>query len=138
MGKFEESLVHDVIPYIESNYRVLTKTENRAIAGLSMGGGHTAKTVFNNPGLFSYIGVFSGASINPSEDQLKGLKDKKPKFFWIGCGVEDRLLPGSKTLSESLNKFAIKNIYRETPGGHTWRNWRVYLSEITPLLFKDL
>ena len=58
-GKFEEHLVKDVVPFIEKNYRTLTGKENRAIAGLSMGGGHTQTITNNNPGMFNYIGVFS-------------------------------------------------------------------------------
>ncbi len=139
-GMFEESLVNDIIPYIESNYRVLKGKDNRAIAGLSMGGGHTVTVTTGHPGLFSYIGVYSAGVRNPDEsfpEQLKAIKDNGVKLYWVGCGVEDRLAyQGSQTLVEELEKQDMPYIFRESDGGHTWANWRLYLSEMAPLLFK--
>ncbi len=139
-GRFEESLVKDVVPYIESHYRVLKDKNNRAIAGLSMGGGHTQRITLTNPDMFAYIGIFSAGTRNVTEeleDQFKVLKSKNPKLYWVGCGVNDPLAyQGSKTLTDLLKKDGFNYVFRETPGGHTWANWRIYLSEMAPLLFQ--
>ncbi len=148
-GKFEEHLVKDVVPYIEKNYRVLTGKDNRAIAGLSMGGAHTQTITFDNPGMFSYIGVFSMGLMNLRQrDQdvaqlekerlakLETLKKSGYKLYWIGCGKDDFLYESVVNLRNFYDKNNFKYVYRETPGGHTWANWRIYLSEFAPLLFK--
>lgn len=149
-GKFEEHLVKDVVPFIEKNYRTLTGKDNRAIAGLSMGGGHTQTITNNNPGMFGYIGVYSMGIMNmrqasPEEaakiDQeritkLTALKNSGFKLYWIGCGKDDFVYSGVVTLRETLDKVGLKYTYRESTGGHTWANWRIYLSEFAPQLFK--
>jgi len=139
-GAFEKSLVNDIIPFIESAYRVNANKENRAITGLSMGGMHSLNTTLNNPDLFSYIGVFSAGVRTPSpemEKQLETLKASNPKLFWVGCGVTDPLAyTSTKTLVELLKKHDFKFVYRESEGAHTWFTWRVYLPEFAALLFK--
>jgi enterochelin esterase-like enzyme len=139
-GTFEESLVKDVVPYIENHYRVIKNRDNRAIAGLSMGGGHTVKITLSNPAMFSYIGVFSMGirSVNADvEKQFMALKAENPKLYWVGCGVTDPIaFKSTQTLVELLKKDGFKYIYRESEGGHTWANWRIYLSEMAPLLFR--
>jgi enterochelin esterase-like enzyme len=139
-GSYPESLVKDIIPYIEKNYRVIPKRDSRAIAGLSMGGGHTVTATNNNPGTFGYIGVFSAGARTTDEafeKQVAELKAKGVKLYWIGVGSTDFALQGSKTLSEVVKKVGVNQVYRETPGGHTWFNWRIYLSEFAPLLFQE-
>jgi enterochelin esterase-like enzyme len=148
-GKFEEHLVKDVIPFIEKNYRTLTGKDNRAIAGLSMGGMHTQTITNNNPGMFGYIGVFSMGIMSfgpPSPDaakieqereaKIEVLKDSGYKLYWIACGKDDFVYKGVVTLRETLDKLNCKYVYRESTGGHTWANWRIYLSEFAPMLFK--
>jgi enterochelin esterase family protein len=139
-GRFEASLVKDVVPYIESHFRVLKDKNNRAIAGLSMGGGHTQRITLTNPDMFAYIGIFSAGTRNITEElenQFKVLKTKNPKLYWVGCGVDDQLAYlGSRTLTDLLKKDGFNYLFRETPGGHTWANWRIYLSEMAPLLFR--
>jgi enterochelin esterase-like enzyme len=148
-GKFEEHLVKDVVPFIEKNYRTLTGKDNRAIAGLSMGGGHTQTITNNNPGMFSYIGVYSMGIMNmgpQSQDaakleqeritKLTALKNSGYKLYWIGCGKDDFVYKSVVTLRETLDKIGLKYTYRESTGGHTWANWRIYLSEFAPMLFK--
>jgi len=149
-GKFEEHLVKDVIPFIEKNYRTLTGKENRAIAGLSMGGAHTQTITNNNPGMFGYIGVYSMGIMSfgqqdpetaARQDQeritkLTALKNSGYKLYWIACGKDDFVYKGVVTLRETLDKVGLKYIYRESTGGHTWANWRIYLSEFAPMLFK--
>ncbi len=148
-GKFEEHLVKDVIPFIEKNFRTLTGMNSRAIAGLSMGGAHTQTITNNNPGVFSYIGVFSMGIMNmgpQNQDaskveaerntKLLALKNSGYKLYWIACGKDDFVYKGVVTLRETLDKINFKYIYRESTGGHTWANWRIYLSEFAPMLFK--
>jgi enterochelin esterase family protein len=148
-GKFEEHLVKDIVPFIEKNYRTLTGKDNRAIAGLSMGGAHTQTITNNNPGMFGYIGVFSMGIMNMGPQnsdaakleqeriaKLEALKKSGYKLYWIGCGKDDFVYKGVVTLRETLDKVGLKYTYRESTGGHTWANWRIYLSEFAPLLFK--
>jgi enterochelin esterase-like enzyme len=148
-GRFEESVVKDVIPYIESHYRVLANKENRAIAGLSMGGAATQTITSNNPGIFNYIGVFSMGIMNMGtqtadaakleqerNDKIEALKKSGYKLYWIGVGADDFLYQSVQTLRKTLDSHNFKYIYRESTGGHTWANWRIYLSEFAPLLFK--
>lgn len=142
--KFEVSLVKDVIPFIESNYRVVADPGHRAIAGLSMGGYHTQKITNANPGKFMYIGVFSMGLFstfgpyNKEEHiaQLKALNAGNPKLYYIGCGKTDFLYKGVTDLRALYDEVGFKYTYRESEGGHSWNNWRLYLSEVAPLLFK--
>jgi enterochelin esterase-like enzyme len=149
-GKFEEHLVKDVVPFIEKNFRALTGKDNRAIAGLSMGGAHTQTITSNNPGMFGYIGVYSMGIMSMRQQnqdeaakleqeriaKLTELKNSGYKLYWIGCGVDDFVYQGVVTLRETLDKIGFKYVYRESTGGHTWPNWRIYLSEFAPLLFR--
>jgi len=148
-GKFEESLVSDVIPFIEKNYRTYTDKDHRAIAGLSMGGAHTQTITNNNPDLFDYIGVFSMGIMNfgvPAQDVAKIEKERDAKIellkksgykvYWVGCGKDDFLYGSVTGLRGFLDKHNFKYTYRESTGGHTWANWRIYLSEFAPLLFR--
>jgi enterochelin esterase family protein len=144
---FPNSLVKDVIPYVEQHFRVIANSENRAIAGLSMGCMQTQIISMTNPGLFQYIGCFSlGIHFNdqfaiisnkiliPAYDN--NLKTMKNKLFYIGCGKDDFVYEGVQTLRKKLDEHGFKYIYNETSGGHTWANWRTYLSDFAPRLFK--
>jgi enterochelin esterase-like enzyme len=146
-GKFEESLVKDVIPFIERNYKVIANKNNRAVSGLSMGGMQTMNLAWKYPGFFSYFGVMSmgladmsrfGIKDDPAEriKNLENLRKSGVKLYWIACGKEDFLFTSVTNLRKFLddNKFPYE--YLESSGGHTWPNWRIYLSELTPKLFK--
>jgi enterochelin esterase family protein len=149
-GKFESHLVKDVVPFIEKNYKALTDKDNRALAGLSMGGGHTQTITNDNPGMFGYIGVFSMGIMNfgqQSQDaaakleqernvKIEALKKSGYKLYWIGCGKDDFVYQSVINLRNTLDKHSFKYVYRESTGGHTWANWRIYLSEFAPQLFK--
>ena len=142
---FEEYLLQDVIPFVESTYRVAAGRENRAIAGLSMGGGQTLRVVTTHPDQFAYVGVWS-AGIFGDATQFEerntaflGQADKVNelvKLFSISVGDKDFLLAGSRSLSETLSKHGIKNELHVSGGGHTWINWRRYLNEFAPKLFR--
>ena len=146
--KFEESLVKDVVPYIEKNYRVIADADHRAVTGFSMGGYQTQNITNSNPGMFKYIGVmsmglFSGFGNNSSNydkdkhvAQLKALIASKPKFYWIGIGKDDFLYATVTKLKSLYDEVGLKYTYRESEGSHTWKEWRLYLSELAPKFFK--
>ena len=137
-GKFEKSLIEDVIPFIEKKYRVKTGKENRAIAGLSMGGGHTITATTEYPDVFDYIGVFSSGIFQPdenTEDKFRALKKSGYNKYWVACGKDDFVMESNKRLLEMLKKLEMEHEYYESPGGHTWANWRSYLSMFAPMLF---
>jgi enterochelin esterase-like enzyme len=132
---FEQDLIGDVIPAVEALYRVEKGPPGRAIAGLSMGGAQSLYVGLRHLDTFGAIGAFSsGGNMDQIHPLLAGAKGKLG-LFWIGCGEDDRLLPGSERLVAELEKLGIKHVWRKTPGAHTWRVWRRYLAEILPLLF---
>jgi len=145
-GLFEESLIKDIIPYMEKHFRVLTDKNNRAVAGLSMGGMQTLALAGKYPDKFSYFGVMSmglvdraqmGLPLNNDQDaQFEALKKSGFKLYWVGVGKDDFLYKSAQDLRTALDKHGIKYIYRESTGGHTWTNWRIYLSELAPMLFR--
>jgi enterochelin esterase-like enzyme len=148
IAMFPESLVKDVIPYIENHYRVIPNSANRAIAGLSMGCLQTQITALSNPELFQYIGCFSlGIHFNddlrdvtnkyviPAYDKNLETLKRNYKLFYIACGTEDFVYEGVQTLRKKLDDNNFKYIYNETGGGHTWANWRDYLTDFAPRLF---
>lgn len=146
---FEESLVKDVMPFIDKTFRTLPGKDNRAIAGLSMGGAHTQTITNNNPGMFGYIGIFSMGLMNMGpqtgdaeatarerDDKIEALKKSGYRLYWIACGKDDFVYQSAVNLRNLLDKHEFRYIYRESTGGHTWANWRIYLSEFAPMLFK--
>ena len=148
-GKFEAHLVKDLVPFIEKDYKVLTGKDNRAIAGLSMGGMQTQTITNDNPEMFSYIGVFSMGIMNfgqqnqdaakldqERETKIEALKNSGYKLYWIGVGKDDFVYQSVVKLRSTLDKHSFKYTYRESTGGHTWANWRIYLSEFAPRLFQ--
>lgn len=136
-GPFPVSLVKDVIPFVERIYRVVADQEHRAIAGLSMGGGHTMAAATQNPQTFAYIGVFSAGWNSGDAERLAAIKKGGVKLFYVACGTEDRLaLESSRRLAKQLEQVGLKATYHETPGGHTWFVWRRYLSGFAPQLFR--
>jgi enterochelin esterase-like enzyme len=144
-GKFEETF-QDVIKFVESNYRVIAEKKGRAIAGLSMGGYHSLHISRYYPNTFDFIGLFSAAIMPDAKVKSKVYEDfdatlKKQmangyQLYWIGIGKADFLYKANTEYRAKLDKIGMKYTYFETEGGHTWTNWRVYLSEFTPLLFK--
>jgi enterochelin esterase family protein len=129
---FEEYLLQDVIPYVESKYRVNSARDSRAIAGLSMGGGQSLHIGFGHPDRFSAVAAFSAAVPADIAERIG-----KPDFkqIWIGCGRQDSLFERSEKLSALLQSRAIRHTFRPTEGNHTYTVWRQYLGELLPLLF---
>ncbi|BBE20341.1 endo-1,4-beta-xylanase A precursor [Aquipluma nitroreducens] len=144
-GKFEETFP-DVIKFVESNYRVKADKADRAIAGLSMGGYHSLHISRYYPNTFDYVGLFSAAIIPNDKVQSKVYENIDStletqmkngyKLYWIGIGKADFLYKNIVDYRAKLDKMGMKYTYVETEGGHTWTNWRVYLSQFAPLLFK--
>ena len=148
-GSFETAFP-DVVKFVEKTYRVKKDKAHRAIAGLSMGGFHSLFISINNPDTFDYVGLFS-AAVDQQQNTANGgfpniyadrnqkidnLFSKHPKLFWIGIGKTDFLFKNNTDLRAYLDSKNHKYTYLETEGGHIWRNWRIYLSEFVPLLFK--
>jgi enterochelin esterase family protein len=143
---FGRDFLTDVMPYVEKNYRTLPGRENRAIAGLSMGGQQTLNIGLTNLDKFSQLGVFSSgwfgqdgaASFERNNQAL--LADPKLnariKLFWLATGKADFVMPSTKAALALLDQHKIRYTYKETEGGHTWPNWRAYLNEFAPLLFR--
>ena len=147
-GSFETAFP-DVVKFVEKTYRVKKDKAHRAIAGLSMGGCHSLFISINYPDLFDYVGLFSAAVDRQQNNQegypniyadrnqkIDRLFSKHPKLFWIGIGKTDFLIQSNNDLRAYLDSKNHKYTYLETEGGHIWRNWRIYLAEFTPLLFK--
>ncbi|HMC62168.1 MAG TPA: alpha/beta hydrolase-fold protein [Candidatus Solibacter sp.] len=140
---FSRDLIEDVIPAIQSKYRVNTSRDQRAIAGLSMGGGESLGIGLNHLDLFSYVAGFSAALRPPGFPKtFAGLvanpqeANQKLHLLWVGCGNQDSLFAPAKSFSAFLEEHQIKHTFRETPGAHTWMVWRRYLNELAPLLFQ--
>ncbi len=133
---YERYVLEDVMPLIETTYRVKKDRANRAIAGLSMGGGQSLSIGFRHPELFSTVGAFSAAVPEKLDAHFAGLTKNKLKVLWFACGVDDSLLQRSKDLDALLTRQNIAHTFRETPGAHTYTVWRQYLSEFAPLLFR--
>ncbi len=143
---FEQELMTDVIPEVEMHFRVKAAPEHRAIAGLSMGGGHTTQVFGLNPEQFDYVSIWSaGLFGGTSEEYEAQYADFLGKADWINdnvayfsivVGRDDFAYPGSKLLHETLDKHDVNHEFIETGGGHTWINWRTYLADYASRLFK--
>jgi enterochelin esterase family protein len=148
---FAEVFIQELIPMIDRTYRTLATRENRAMAGLSMGGGQTFAITLANLDKFAYIGGFSGAGggMGGAAFDVKTAHNgvfadaaafnKKVKLVWIGVGTAEpeRMATSIKTFHEALDKAGIKTVYYESPGtAHEWLTWRRDLNEFAPLLFQ--
>ena len=154
---YSDQLLQEIIPMAEGRLHIARDRDHRAIAGLSMGGGHSIYTGLNHPETFAYVGAFSSAVSSPAfssqgwrstandDEWAKGFEIIVPKYktqqplklFWMSCGTEDSLIAGNR----AFGKWAKVNIKgnvqtRETPGMHTWMVWRDDLVDFAPLLFR--
>lgn len=138
-NSYVNSLAKDIIPYIESHFRVTAKKSARAIAGLSMGGGQTFAVSTLYPDLFDYICPMSSGvrDEETSKTGLEGIKKAGYKLYWIGCGEDDRLAyESSQRLDKIMNDLNMEHTFFVSGGGHEWKNWRLYLNTFGQLLFK--
>jgi enterochelin esterase-like enzyme len=157
---FVQEFSTDIQPYAESHYRVYADRARRAIAGLSMGGGQTLNIAIPHLDKFAYVGVYSSGVLGivprtgregaptpapapgPGWEQqhaaeLDNAAAKKGlKLVWFSTGKDDRLMPTTLASVEVLKKHGFDPVFKESPGGHTWINWRNYLNEFAPQLFQ--
>ena len=133
------------VKFVENNYRVKANKANRAISGLSMGGFHSMHISRYHPNTFDYIGLFSPAigfneKPNPVYENfvptLQTQSRNGYQLYWIAVGKTDHVYQGCLNFRKQLDEIGMKYIYRESEGGHTWTNWRMYLTEFAPMLFK--
>lgn len=144
-GKYEETFM-DIVKFVESSYRVKATKADRAIAGLSMGGFHSLHISRYYPNMFDYVGLFSAAIMQDDkvtskvysdfDKTLLAQKNNGYKLYWIGIGKTDFLYKNVSDFRAKLDGIKMPYEYRESEGGHTWVNWRIYLTEFVPKLFK--
>ncbi|MCC6858760.1 MAG: esterase [Bryobacterales bacterium] len=140
---FEKDLLEGVIPAAEKLYRVTGRREQRALAGLSMGGGQTLNIGLRNLNRFSHLGVFSmgirGEDFEKTHEAALANAERTNqalRLFWIACGERDFLWEAALKLDAVLSQHGIRHTFVKTPGGHVWMNWVKYLAEFSPLLFQ--
>lgn len=141
---FKKTLLEDIIPMIDANYRTLADQKHRAMAGLSMGGMQTRTITLANPDVFSHVGMFSGGSISVEDvDKAPGFKEKV-KLVFISYGSRELENPrrgfggDPKENTEALQKAGMNTRFYVSPQtAHEWQSWRRGLHEFAPLLFRD-
>ena len=145
-GSYEQAFP-EIVKFIDRNYRTIKSKSGRAIAGLSMGGFHSLHISKQYPDMFNYIGLFS-AAIMPNkkevsspiyenmEGKLKVQFDKNPALYWIAIGKTDFLYKANEEYRKLLDEKGYKYTYYESDEGHIWKNWRIYLTEFVPMLFR--
>ena len=157
---FVEDFVAAIMPHVQKHYRTMSGRANTAIAGLSMGGSQTLNVAFENPSTFGYIGVYSSGLFGvfpiagrgtPPPSGASGASEwetrhaaalgdadlkKGLRLFWFSTGSEDFLLDTTVATVDFFKKHGFTPIYEQSAGGHTWLNWRDYLTEFTPRLFQ--
>jgi enterochelin esterase family protein len=145
VAEFDRDFLNEIKPYVEAHYRVLSDRNSRAIAGLSMGGGQSLSISLPHLTDYAYVGVFSAAifqrNMGDWEKQNAAILDDAQakeglKLLWFRTGSTDFLLQRTKDTVELLKRHGFAPVFNESPGGHTWINWRNYLNEFVPLLFR--
>ena len=143
-GSFE-AMFPSIVEWVDGHYRTKAKRAYRAIAGLSMGGFHSMQISKEYPTMFDYVGLYSAAIFRGKEgvatyDNLEEKLDRQfnegMKLYWIAIGKDDFLYDENVRYRELLDSKGYPYIYRESEGGHIWRNWRIYLGEYAQMLFK--
>lgn len=139
---FEEDLLTDLIPFVERTYSVSSNQENRALAGLSMGGGQSLNFGLGNLDTFAWVGGFSSAPNTKMPEELLATPEnekKKLKLLWISCGDKDGLLNISKRTHDYLVKNQVSHVYQIIPNGyHDFNVWKQNLYMFSQLLFKPV
>jgi enterochelin esterase-like enzyme len=136
---FENDLLKDIIPYVESHYPVQTDRDHRAIAGLSMGGGQALTIGLKHLDQFAYVGGFSSALFGNTGALVSdpATASKQLRLLWLSCGDEDRLMAASKTFHGSLEEKKVPHLWHVDSGAHTWPVWKNDLYLLAPRLFRD-
>ena len=144
---FGNDLIRDLIPQVDRSLRTIARADSRAMAGLSMGGSHTIRNGLTHPELFHYIGVFSmGLGMQGREtevakyeaDNAVALKRsaKELRLLYYAMGRDDFLHATVAPTRAMLDRQGIRHVFNESGGGHTWINWRRYLNDFAPRLFR--
>lgn len=140
---FERYLLDEVLPRVEAEYRVAPGRDNRAIVGLSMGGGHALQIGLGHTDIFGSVAAFSFAIPSGFEHRFKSLLDDpegtnaKMRLIWLGCGRQDPAFPRNRGLAELLASRHVRNTFEEVEGMHNYTVWRKLLGDVAPLLFKE-
>jgi enterochelin esterase family protein len=135
---YQKALLTEVMPQIEAKYHVSKKREDRAIAGLSMGGHESLFIGLRHPELFAWIGTFSAGLNAKALSELPAVTPQKAnlRLLWMACGVDDALLKPNQTAIAKLKAEGLPVTAIETPGHHQWPVWRDNLIHFAPLLFQ--
>lgn len=138
-GSFSQSVLRDVIPFVERTFRVERSESDRAIAGLSAGGAETVVISNHAPGEFGYVGAFSPGINLPGAllaQRLAAQKAAGIRYYWIGAGLQDIAHPYATKLATAVKRAGIPTTYREIPGRHDWFIWRDFLVHFLGVAFK--
>ena len=141
---FNDEMMKDIIPYVETHFRVKAKPEARALSGLSMGGIQTLNIGLHNLGSFRYLAVMSSGwttdqdrqSFYTAEAAKIPTYNSQLKLFWWGWGATDIARPNSLLVTDHFKSLGVHMETMETSDGHEWKNWRIYLHEVAPKLFQ--
>lgn len=139
---FEKQLLSEILPGVESKYRVSTRREHRAIVGLSMGGGHAIQIGLGHLELFSAVAAFSSAIPGDFERKFQGFlsnpetANRMLKLLWVGCGRQDAAFERNQAFTGMLSSHGIRCVFVPSEGLHNFAIWRRHLVEVAPLLFK--
>jgi len=150
-GQFEQDLLKDVIPFIESHYPVVADSDHRALAGLSMGGGQTMRIGPMHPDTFAWLGIFSAGlgrrpATNPSNPGTPDITASYPdadtlnshiKLLWVSCGDKDPGLEGAKKLDAALTEKKVNHVWHQDTGAHEWPVWKNDLYLFGQRLFRN-
>lgn len=144
---FTKSLLQEVMPQVQSMYTVSKKREDRAIAGLSMGGAESLLTGLNHMDTFAWVGSFSAGGLDPAFAQdfptLNATSAARLRLLWVACGKNDRyvgktpLITANRQMVVWLRSNNIPVTLVETPGMHEWPVWRKNLIQYSQLLFQS-
>jgi enterochelin esterase-like enzyme len=136
---FEDDLLKDIIPYVESHYPVKADRDDRAIAGLSMGGGQALTIGLKHLDKFAWVGGFSSALFGKQADLVPESADpgKQLRLLWLSCGDQDRLMDASKSVHNALQQRKVAHVWHVDSGGHTWPVWKNDLYLVAQMLFRD-
>jgi enterochelin esterase-like enzyme len=135
---FSRALLTEVLPQVESGYRVSKGRDDRAIAGLSMGGLESLTVGLTHPEMFGWVGGFSSALGHNDEKRFAGVNGKSAKLrlLWIACGTDEQLLAPNRKFVAWLKTKNFEVTAVETQGMHTWMVWRDDLARFAPLIFQ--
>jgi enterochelin esterase-like enzyme len=139
---FEDEVTAELVPFIDAKYPTIPDAQHRAIAGLSMGGGHTLRVGLTHLDTFAWLGCMSSMLRDPMPENVAKILDDAPatnakiKLFYYSAGDKDKSFDAMKAFHETLDKKGIKHLWSVKSGTHEWKVWRESLHELAPLLFK--